>query len=351
MNLYNLSKLRENVFLYNKNAKVPMEKEHLKELFSLMSYQNLIKKEIMDEVFFHNTQPPFFISETALEKAEQIFNKNVGKLYNLKDILEAPLLNKEREFISFKVKTIEDYDKVFEIYVSSSDFGKKIIKDREFAEKRKQKNIEKMNEKIADKKHKIDLVSSLNRDFEKKNVLSLDFEFFIKPNKHEVSEVGLSLYSNGERCVNIHYLVEEHYKKKIKNEKQEKFAFGETGFISEKDIPKVLDLLLKKSDFLLLHEAREELEILSEMKIFLKDYSNITMIDTQEMYKRYYLRKNVGTELSEVLKNLKIPFSNNLLHNAGNDAEYTSQALMKMRNEYKLKMEEKRNKPLKTKKM
>lgn len=164
-------------------------------------------------------------------------------------------------------------------------------------------------------------------DFDKNTYLSIDFEF--NPNVSDVfdlkhiTEMGLS-YINGKNIITEHYIVSEHRENKTEKRKalQDSFNFGVSQFISSHDVRSILEDALTKTKHLVFHEQSCDVKHFEANNMNLDQHR---IYDTQEIYKKHLAP--VGTE--SIGKKLKTFLNDNMIisknmHNAGNDAHYTS---------------------------
>lgn len=179
-------------------------------------------------------------------------------------------------------------------------------------------------------------------DFDVSNVkiVSLDFEFFGAHAKIDnVSEAGIAVSNKGVISYQ-HYIITEP--DKIKSDKklklQNKFNFGESIHITTDALKIILLNELRHAHYLVSHSINSESNILKRSKIKIE---HLKLLDTLS------LQKNFKTIDKAILKNHltyhEIPFHH--LHNAGNDAAYTLQLVLKMKETYGNKLTLTINKP------
>lgn len=179
-------------------------------------------------------------------------------------------------------------------------------------------------------------------DFDVSNVkiVSLDFEFFGAYAKIDnVSEAGIAVSNKGVISYQ-HYIITEP--DKIKSDKklklQNKFNFGESIHITTDELKIILLNELRHAHYLVSHSINSESNILKRSKIKIE---HLKLLDTMS------LQKNFKTIDKAILKNHltyhEIPFHH--LHNAGNDAAYTLQLVLKMKETYGNKLTLTINKP------
>jgi DNA polymerase III epsilon subunit-like protein len=291
----------------------------------------------VDTLYTSDNHAPFFLDEKTLKKIYQKAQEKFGIEFKISDFYEGQRallsLEKEEGMKEHKVKNITDVSIVEENHSQNSTYGKKEqVKDIARKEQ-KAKRMEVLEAEIEIRREKerqeFDKASNLLRDFINDKVVSIDFEFFInKDDSYHVTELGIAFNENGKNQA-FHFLIEEHYQKKKNQALQKRFDFGETQVIKEKQIPKLIEMAIQNAKYILFHEQREDYEILNQMGIKIPE--EITVIDTQLSYKRYFRKKGSlpnGEKLEGLLSMCKIPYKN--LHNAGNDAYMTLMLLQKM---------------------
>lgn len=180
----------------------------------------------------------------------------------------------------------------------------------------------------------------LDFDVNTVKIVSLDFEFFGAHAKLDnVSEAGIAVSNKGIISYQ-HYLITEP--DKIKSDKklklQNKFNFGQSINVTKDELRIILLNELRYATYLVSHSINSESNILKRSKIKIE---HLKLLDTMN------LQKNFKTIDKAILKNHliyhKIPFHH--LHNAGNDAAYTLQLVLKMKESYGNKLTLNINKP------
>lgn len=354
---HNFYKIQDEILKEIKSKNLSLKNfSNLGKILKFLTIENLIKENIVDKVFFHNDHPPCFLENNTVKLIEKKIEDNFSESIPLSKITKKEITNENNNFIQFKVKNEEEYKNVFNVFIENSNFGKKYKAEKEekrsIAEKNQKAHLESVNNIQIKKRKEFDLKSNLNVDFSHLRIACIDLEFFIskgninKKREHEITELGIAYVSEHTKR-NEHFLIREHYEKKRNREKQEMFNFGKTNILTEVQAKKYLDVFLKNIDILLFHENREDLLALKGIGVDIKkDYPNIQIIDTQLMYKRYFGEKKVGNiiggeSLDVLLDNFGVKYKKSILHNAGNDAEYTLQLLFAMKNKFENKFEPK----------
>lgn len=184
-------------------------------------------------------------------------------------------------------------------------------------------------------------VQNISLDLKGKKVVCLDFEFkqFLGKIKFEnCTEFGISILENG-KITKEHYLLTETYLNKVDRFRYLQYSFlhGKTEFMSVKDVKSFLEKHISNADYLLFHEMSTELKILENNNI---SFEQVKILDTQKMQNNFEVEKGQGRSLKDVLKYHNI--ESNFLHNSGNDAAYTLEALVKMFETYHLTNKPKR---------
>jgi hypothetical protein len=307
--------------------------------------ESLIKEDVLKDVFTVDQYAGLFISEEKINQLVGLINKKFNVNLNLDHFYDGKLPLKKvdeskEKVISHKVLNENDINQVLDFHMENSSFGKKQKKQEDIKKEQKSKKMAILQEKIEERRRiqreKFDLGSNLNRDFVNSKVLSLDFEFFLdKVNKmHEITELGITFNDNGKEF-SYHYLIEENYRKKKNQNLQKRFNFGKTEIIPLENVSEILSHFVGKTDYIIFHEQREDVEILDNLWIQIPE--DKVVVDTQLCFKRYFRPKGSapnGETLDNLLKNFKL--ENKDLHNAGNDAYYTLKLLQKMSEIHKL---------------
>lgn len=352
--MYHLDNIQSKILKHLSLKKERLEKKQLSNLFSFLNIKSLISEGHIKEIYLKNDKAPFFINNEQMEVVKKEFVKKVGLELPLADIFKVEA--NQDEFLKFKVSNLDDYNKLIDVFIESSDYGadhKEKIKNKQDKKDFKRKEIEKEHEKNRQDKFKeFDKLSSLNKNFDDLRIVSIDLEFFLnkRDKTHKITEVGVSYVSRkhieedgniGQKKINEHFLVDEYYRLKTNNKNQKNFIFGETKVFNLKQIKAYLNFIFTEVDIVLFHETREDLAALKEIGLDLNSPEyKLTVMDTQKISTRYYSKmfgRKSGEnkmELEELLKFFDVDYSKGAFHNAGNDAEYTLRLLMKMKEIY-----------------
>ncbi|KAK4175229.1 putative exonuclease [Triangularia setosa] len=107
------------------------------------------------------------------------------------------------------------------------------------------------------------------------------------------------------------------------------FDFGHSEFIYGKDVPELMRCIINDSPHpvvLVFHESSADIKFLQAIKYNIYEAKNVLeIVDTKHLY-QYAVRSGLQPSVSTVCKHLEIQTRN--LHNAGNDAVYTLQAMV-----------------------
>lgn len=307
------------------------------EIIQFFNINNLVENVGIDTVYTSDNHPPFLLNEKDLKKVYEVAQEKFGIEFKAADFYEGERallkLEKFENIISHNVRNKQEIEMVAEEHANHSTYGKKEQVKEVVRQEQKEKRIEALEVEVEARREierqEFDRASNLNRDFMHDKVVSIDFEFFInKDDSYHVTELGIAFNEDG-KTQSFHFLVEEHYGKKKNKALQQRFDFGKTEIIKEKQIPKLIEMSLTNAKYVLFHEQREDYEILNQMGVNIPKH--ITVIDTQLSYKRYFRQKGSlpnGEKLEGLLSMFKMPYKN--LHNAGNDAYMTLMLLQKM---------------------
>ncbi|KAK0748659.1 hypothetical protein B0T21DRAFT_279486 [Apiosordaria backusii] len=176
--------------------------------------------------------------------------------------------------------------------------------------------------------------------------VAIDLEAWER-NQDKITEVGIAILDtpdirdmapgwNGENWRDAikarHILVAENMD--LKNGRYvkscpERFDFGQSEFVWGKDIPQILKFLVNDSPHqvvLVFHESAADIKFLQTINYNIYEANNVLeIVDTKDLY-QYVIRSPNQPSLDTVCEYLGIQTRN--LHNAGNDAVYTLQAMV-----------------------
>lgn len=334
--------------LYSVNkiqAKLAINPEYHKQKTEIMQFfhiNNMINNLGIQTIYMCDIHPPLFIEENAIKKICELATQNFGVVFDYNALYEGKnallkISKQEPNIQKFKVTNNNELEGLVQLHYQHSTYGlKEQEKDLQKQEK-KDKEAVLLAAQIEEKKKKeweiFNKATNLKRDFVNSKIVSIDFEFYLKGKNnnslnHVVTEVGISVSDCG-FISTTHYLVEENYQMKKNKYLQNSFHFGDTKILKLEDIKKLLNKSLLNANYILFHEQREDFEILESLNINIP--KNITVIDTQLCYKRYFRERGSlpnGEPLENLLTSFNVPYKD--LHNAGNDAYYTLELLKSM---------------------
>lgn len=334
--LYNLDKIQFKI------ASINDYKDNKVDIIKFFSSENIFNNLNINKIYATDIHPAPFINEVSMNRICNLASQKFGKIFDYKcwyDKKEKmPLLSiEEKEFKvdEFKVGSFEDLNKVIELHTQLSTYGKELTERKNQKAQKKQEKVKALQEDVAERKRESRKAfaeqASLARDFNNAKTVSIDFEF--RYNKHTnhymITEVGISTLLNGKDTISEHYLIKENYESKFKRDMQDKFLFGKTHFLNNKDIKDLINKRIEDANFLVFHEKREDFAILKQLNVSDELLSKIDIVDTQDCYKWNFKKKGkFGESLDNLLSEFKIKAE--YLHNAGNDAKYTLDLLLKM---------------------
>ena len=304
MKLYNTTELKRAIQRQNPDK----DKDAISMFFGNKNYYEHFG---LEKVYFDNEHINVnYIEEDFVLKLIMLAKLNMGISVNLNKI----------PFVKFK-PTISVFNcKGHQQYLEISK-----MKYREVVETVKNRKLDK-RENIA---CKIAERACLDFDVNATKIMSLDFEFFGTNAKIEnVSEAGIAISNKGTISYN-HYIIKEP--EKTKSEKklklQSKFNFGSSLSITQDELKLIIMKELQNSHYLVSHSINSESNILKRSKIKLE---HLKLLDTTDLQRNF--KPIDKATLKNHLTYHEIPFHH--LHNAGNDAAYTLQLVLKMKQNY-----------------
>lgn len=332
---------------------IPEYKDIKKEVVAFFSGDNLYNKLGLSEIYTHNHRPGVFIKEQDLLQLFLLAKNKFKTDFNVNVFTEGYACIKkvddsDKSLTKHTISSHEQVKKIVKEHAEKSAYGKQLEKDKNNPNEKKARRQQEHKDfiKAAYESKKafwagIENQTNLGQNFSELKVVSVDFEFTLnKENKScLVTECGISVSDKGELS-SQHYLIQGNHLQKSKYaiERQQTFAFGETIVVPESLIPDILKTALDGVDVVVFHEKREDEEILNGYGVNLEEYKNVQVMDTQWCYKKHFMDKRnkmVGMSIEQLLEGFKIPAKD--LHNAGNDAYYTLQLLLKMSQIYILR--------------
>lgn len=304
MKLYNTTELKRAVQRQNPEK----DRDAISMFFGNKNYYDHF---MLEKVYFDNEHINVnYIEEDFVLKLVMLAKLNMGLSVNLNKIAFV----KMKPTISvFKCKGYRQY-----LEISKMKYREVI----ETVKNRKLVKIEKITSRLAEH-------SSFDFDVDNRKIMSLDFEFFgTHATIDNVSEAGIAISNKGQLSY-THYIIKDP--EKIKSEKklklQSKFNFGHSLYTTRDELKLIIVKEIQNTHYLVSHSINSESNILKRSKVNLE---HLKLLDTTE------LQKNFNTIDKAILKNHliyhEIPFHH--LHNAGNDAAYTLQLVLKMKQKY-----------------
>jgi hypothetical protein len=127
----------------------------------------------------------------------------------------------------------------------------------------------------------------------------------------------------GDNMISKHYLIDTAYQTKSDSSLQKRFRYGETEIISLDKMTDIVKNQLSIADYALFHSHQEDIKLFNIHGIWLDDYSQLNILDTQTFHGKQ-------KPLHELLTEYGIEYTKKELHNSGNDAYYTVKLLEKL---------------------
>lgn len=304
MKLYNTTELKRAVQRQNPEK----DKDAISMFFGNKNYYDHF---MLEKVYFDNEHINVnYIEEDFVLKLVMLAKLNMGLSVNLNKIAFV----KMKPTISvFKCKGHRQYLEISK------------MKYREVFETLKKRKLDK-KENIA---YKTAERACLDFDINTTKIMSLDFEFFgTNATINNVSEAGIAISNKGTVTYN-HYIIKDPEKNKSekKLKLQSKFNFGSSIYITQDELKVIIMNELQKTHYLVSHSINSEANILKRSKINLEQ---LKLLDTTDLQRNF---KSIDkATLKNHLTYHEIPFHH--LHNAGNDAAYTLQLVLKMKQNY-----------------
>ena len=304
MKLYNTTELKRAVQRQNPEK----DKDAISMFFGNKNYYDHF---MLEKVYFDNEHINVnYIEEDFVLKLVMLAKLNMGLSVNLNKIAFV----KMKPTISvFKCNGHQQYLEISK------------MKYREVFETVKKRKLDK-KENIA---YKTAERACLDFDINTTKIMSLDFEFFgTNATIDNVSEAGIAISNKGTVMYN-HYIIKEPEKNKSekKLKLQGKFNFGSSIYITQDELKVIIINELQKTHYLVSHSINSEANILKRSKINLEQ---LKLLDTTDLQRNF---KSIDkATLKNHLTYHEIPFHH--LHNAGNDAAYTLQLVLKMKQNY-----------------
>ena len=333
--LYNIKNLPKRLGFLNESQ------ENKKDIILFFLPENLINNLNVKQFYMTDNHPFSFVDKSTLNyiclEAEKRFgiHFNIDEIY--RDIL-VTIKNENNTAQLLNIRNIENYKSLEKWHEENSNYGKRKTKSNNKIKNKKEQlknaRLKEIEEKKMQERNEFKKEANLLHDFNKSKVVTIDMEFsyFKDQNYYMVTELGITTLLNGVQT-SEHFLISEHYMRKYHRENQDKFKFGKTKKLKEKEIIGVIKERLKDANFVVFHEQREDMEILNTLGLDKKylESNNIQLLDTKKAFSLSFKQKGdkrVSYTIEELLEVFKI--KSEYLHNAGNDAKYTTDLLLKM---------------------
>lgn len=298
MNYYSTNKIRKSL---GNTTKDPKKKKQIIDFYSDSNIFNILKVE---KVYFPKGTDEIHISQDDFEKINLFATLKMERGFKVKRVgMANPEIYKEME--AFTVSNIGDVRKAISTKMNEVG-GVRLTQKLSIA-------------KTALKKM---LVNTMPEDIEAKRIVSIDFEFSNK--KDLITEMGMTV-KQGDNIISKHYLIDTAYATKSDSGLQRRFRFGKTEIISLDKMTEIIKGQLELADYALFHSHQEDLRLFGIHGIWISDFKNLQIIDTQRLEGR---QKPLQTMLNEY----DIAHAKTEMHNSGNDAYYTIKLLEKMNN-------------------
>lgn len=298
MNYYSTNKIRKSLGNTTKNPK------YIKQIHNFYSDANIFNHLSVENVYFPKATDEIHISEDDFEKINVLAALKLNRGFKTKRVgMANPEIYGEMEH--YKVNNLVDVNKALSLKVKA---GGTIRFDQKVANAK------------ASLKNK--LMKELPTDIEEKRIVSIDFEFSNK--KDLITEMGMTI-KQGDSTISKHYLINTAYESKSDSSLQRRFRYGETEIISLEKMTEIVKSQLSIADYALFHSHQEDIKLFNIHGIWLDDYNQLNILDTQTFHGKQ-------RPLHELLTEYGIEYTKKELHNSGNDAYYTVKLLEKLNN-------------------
>lgn len=313
MKLYKLESIKS--YLQTKLSKETNYQKIKKEISHFLSPQFLIyhyelKTVILDKNYIINMLISEELFYDHIKKFNDKFNLNIR--FNSKRISKFSNNYNKKDYISYQLDNVlVDFENIVDNHYKNKEIRNLIhLKKNELKIKQERKIY-----------FKNVLVDTIPDNIDKCKILSIDFEY----DKNTLYEVGMALYNNG-LTLNKYYITNL---KQGTRDNQFQFKFGESIIVNEINVIYLLKRYLDQFDYVLFHGAYNDISILNQYNIELSDYPNLKVLDTYHLYTKLFNNGEIkNASLVDILEKFNINYEH--LHNAGNDAQYTLKALLKM---------------------
>lgn len=311
MKLFKLDAVRN--FVVSKFNKPDLVPDDRKEVADFFSPNYMIDRYQLKKVFFENHyMTSFLVEEDVMLKHILNFNLKFGQNMSLQKLERFSGLFEPADY---HIYHNQSFPVNYQELVANHYLNERI---------QTLVNLKKEAVKV-DKERKSYFQSVMVEDFpnnlKKSKILSLDFEY----NNNHIYEFGISLCDN-EKITNKYYITNL---KTGTRDNQFQFNFGESLLLPSFRMVGLLRHYLGQADYLLLHGGYNDISLLNKYNIELNEFPNIKVLDTYYFYPKYFNENSQdNSTLVDLLQRFNIEHTN--LHNAGNDARYTLEILLKM---------------------
>lgn len=311
MLLYRLDAIRN--YIVSKYNKPYITSETRKEVSDFFSPSYMAERYEMKEMFFENHyMTSFLVNEDDMMKHVLNFNLKFNQNIMAHKVMKFADDLKPEQYHVYKIDSYPvNYNEIVENHYMNESIQQLIsLKKEAIRIDKERKNY--FNSVMMDE---------FPKDVKTSKVLSLDFEY----DQDQIYEFGLSLADHG--SIHDKYLITNL--KTGSRDNQFQFQFGETNIVSMHTMLNTLKQYLSQADYLLLHGGYNDISLLNRFNIELEDFPNLKVLDTYHFYPKYFNNNSQdNSTLLDILNRFGVEHKH--LHNAGNDAHYTLEILMKM---------------------
>lgn len=301
MNYYSTNKIRKAFINTTKNPKFQ------KQILAFYSDMNIFDKLNVENLYLPKGTDEVHISQDDFEKIILLGSIKLERGFKVKRVgVSNPDIYKEMEH--FKVNNLIDVKRAISKKMKDGNSIRVLDRLKKSRLALKEKHIREMPE-----------------DIEQKRIVSIDFEFSHK--KSLITEMGMTV-KQGDNTISKHYLIDTAYQTKSNSSLQKRFRYGETEIISLDKMTDIIKSQLSIADYALFHSHQEDIKLFNIHGIWLDDYNQLKILDTQTFHGKQ-------RPLHELLTQYEITHAKSEMHNSGNDAYYTVKLLEKLNNKPK----------------
>jgi len=190
---------------------------------------------------------------------------------------------------------------------------------------RKQRKLDKSKNRLVNiRNNAVAILQRMDR------FVTIDVENY-EWNQNWIMEIGMSIFSRSTSPTSRHFIIAEHknrFNKKYVEDNKYNFNFGESEIVNLPHAASIIRKEIHKGAIVVGHSMKLDTKALGVLDINVK----YTM-DTQKLYS-VVSNNNATISLTNLLNHYDIKHKH--LHNGGNDAHYTSQALRLLINDLNL---------------